>query len=258
MSILAELEFPPISHVLEYKTLFGSGAFAFNKIALINVLAAVFTLLIFFLASSKKAMVPKGIQNFAEASVDFVEHGIAEEIMGHAAKPYVPLFVSIFFFVFFNNIFGVIPGMQMPATARMAVPAMLAILVWLVFNIAGMKEQGVGAYWKNVLFPPGVPKALYVLVTPIEFLSKIIVAPFSMAVRLFANVLAGHILLVTFAVLAQTMFSADSFALKPIGLLPLLMLVLMTGFEIGVAFLQAYIFTLLAAVYIGGAIHPEH
>lgn len=258
MSILAELQFPPISHLLEYKDLFGSGLFAFNKIALINICAALATITIFFLGSRKRALVPKGIQNFAEASIDFVEHGIAEEVMGHAAKPYIPLFVSMFFFILFNNLFGVIPGIQMPATARMAVPAMLAILVWVVFNVAGMKEQGFGPYWKNVLFPPGVPKALYILVTPIEFLSKIIVTPFSLAVRLFANVLAGHILLVTFAILTATMIKADTFALKPVGVLPFAMLVLMTGFEIGVAFLQAYIFTLLAAVYIGGAIHPEH
>ena len=259
MSIVrTDLEFPPISHLVEWKKIFGSGAFSFNKIALINVLAMLFTFLIFFVAAGKKKLVPTGIQNIAEASVDFVEHGIAEEVMGHDGKKYTPLLVSMFFFIFFNNIFGVIPGMQMPATARMAVPAFLAILVWFIFNIAGMKEQGVGAYWKGVLFPPGVPKALYILVTPIEFLSKIIVTPFSMAVRLFANILAGHILLVTFGVLSYTMFTAKTAALKPIGILPFVMLILMTGFEIGVAFLQAYIFTLLAAVYIGGAIHPEH
>lgn len=258
MSLLGALEFPPISHLLEWKTLFGSGAFAFNKIALVNVLAVVCTALILVVGGRKGAMVPKGLQNLAEASVDFVHHGIGEEVMGHAAKPFVPLLTTMFFYIFFNNLFGIVPGIQMPATARMAVPAFLALLVWVVFNVAGMKEQGIGHYLKGSLFPPGVPKALYVLVTPIELISVFLVRPFSLAVRLFANVLAGHILLVTFAVLTQTMVTADTFALKPIGILPLVMLILMTGFELGVAFLQAYIFTLLAAVYIGGAIHPEH
>ena len=258
MSIIAELEFPPISHVLEWKTLFGSGVGAFNKVALINFLAVAVTTLLFVLAASKKAMVPRGIQNVMEVSLDFVEKNIAEEVMGHEGKKYLPLLASLFFFIFFNNIFGVIPGIQMPATARMAVPMILSLLVWIVFNVAGIKSQGVVAYFKGSLFPPGVPKALYLLVTPIELISVFLVRPFSLAVRLFANVLAGHILLVTFAVLTETLFTASTAALKPVGILPLLMLVLMTGFEIGVAFLQAYIFTLLAAVYIGGAVHPEH
>jgi len=258
VSIVAELEFPPISHVLEWKALFGSGIGAFNKIALINFLAVAVTTLLFVVAASKKAMVPRGIQNLMEVSLDFVEKNIAEEVMGHEGKKYLPLLTSLFFFIFFNNIFGVIPFFQMPATARMAVPMVLSLLVWIVFNVAGMRSQGVGAYFKGSLFPPGVPKALYILVTPIEFISTFIVRPFSLAVRLFANILAGHILLVTFAVLTETLFTASTAALKPVGVLPLAMLIIMTGFEIGVAFLQAYVFTLLSAVFIGGAVHPEH
>jgi F-type H+-transporting ATPase subunit a len=109
-----------------------------------------------------------------------------------------------------------------------------------------------------VLFPPGVPKALYLLVTPIEFISTIIVRPFSLAVRLFANMLAGHILLVTFALLSEALFQAKDKILIPFGVLPFFMLVFLTAFEVLVAFLQAYIFVILTAVYIGGAAHPEH
>ncbi len=253
------LAFPPISHLLEWKSLFGTeGTFAINKIALTNFFAVAATILFFWAGSRKRAMVPTGVQNMAEASVDFIERSIADEVMGHEGKKYVPFLATLFFFIFFNNIPGIIPGWQMPGNARMAVPAILALVVWLVFNVAGMKAQGVGHYFKEALFPPGVPKALYILVTPIEFISVFLVRPFSLAVRLFANILAGHILLVTFAVLTHTMVTADTFILKPIGILPLIMLILMTGFELGVAFLQAYIFTLLAAVYIGGALHPEH
>ena len=101
-----------------------------------------------------------------------------------------------------------------------------------------------------------MPKALYLLVTPIEFISTFLVRPFSLAVRLFANLLAGHILLVTFGVLAAALWAAKpTLVIVP---LPFLMLVFLTGFEVLVAFLQAYIFTILAAVYIGGAMHPEH
>ena len=253
-SVLGALEFPPISHLLEWKS-FGPGGF--NKIALVNVLAVLCTFAIFFIAAAKKGMVPRGVQNVAEAGMDLVD-GIAEDAIGHDKKPYLPLLTALFFFIFFNNIFGVIPVFQMPATARMAVPAVLSLIVWLVFIGAGIKSQGFGHYFKGALFPPGVPKALYLLVTPIEFISTFLVRPFSLAVRLFANVLAGHILLATFGILAHTMFTADSPILKPIAVLPFLMLVVMTAFEIGVAFLQAYVFTLLTAVFIGGAVHPEH
>jgi F-type H+-transporting ATPase subunit a len=104
-----------------------------------------------------------------------------------------------------------------------------------------------------------VPKALYILVTPIEFISTFLVRPFSLTVRLFANMLAGHILLVTFALLSEALFQAKGNpALIPVGILPLFMLIFLTAFEVLVAFLQAYIFTILTAVYIGGAAHPEH
>jgi F-type H+-transporting ATPase subunit a len=129
----------------------------------------------------------------------------------------------------------------------------------VVFIGTGIKHQGGLGYLKNSLFPPGVPKALYILVTPIELISTFFVRPFSLTVRLFANMLAGHMLLVTFAILSEALFQAEGNpALIPMGVLPLAMLVGLTAFEVMVAFLQAYIFTILASVYIGGAAHPEH
>ena len=129
-------------------------------------------------------------------------------------------------------------------------------MVWVVFNVMGVIKQGPFGYLKSSLFPPGVPKALYLLVTPIELISVFVVRPFSLAVRLFANLLAGHILLVTFAILSAAMWSVGpSLVILP---LPAVVLILLTAFEVMVAFLQAYIFTILTAVYIGGAIHPEH
>ena len=121
----------------------------------------------------------------------------------------------------------------------------------------GAIGPGIGiGYLKSTLFPPGVPKFLYILVTPIEFISVFLVRPFSLAVRLFANLLAGHILLVTFAVLTAALWVQQWYAVfMP---LPFLMLLFLTGFELLVAFLQAYIFTILTAVYIGGALHHEH
>jgi F-type H+-transporting ATPase subunit a len=146
--------------------------------------------------------------------------------------------------------------LQFPINARMALPAFMAILVWVIFNFVGIKSQGFFGYLKSVMFPPGVPKGLLPLVALIEFISTIFVRPFSLAVRLFANMLAGHLLLVTFAVLSAALFTKSILAV--ILPLPAVMLVLLTGFEILVAVLQAFIFTILTAVYIGGAMHPEH
>jgi F-type H+-transporting ATPase subunit a len=254
------LEFPPISHLVEWTDLaLDDSLFAINKIVLIYLLATVLTILLFWLGGRRKALVPVGAQNVAEASLDFIDNGIILQTIGPEGlhKKWIqPFLTSVFFFVFFTNITEVIPFIQMPANARMAMPAALALLVWLLFNGVGVANQGLGGYLKSSLFPPGVPKALYLLVTPIEFVSTFLVRPFSLAVRLFANMLAGHILLVTFAVLSAALWVGQWYAaFLP---LPALMLVFLTGFEILVAFLQAYIFTILAAVYIGGAMHPEH
>ena len=249
------LEFPPINEILRWKDLFPT----FNKIALIAVAAAVIGTLIFLLAGNKDHKVaPKGVRNITESIVEFIENGIIMQTMGRDGLGWTPFLMSLFTFIYLCNVPGIIPFLQMPATARMALPLFLSLLVWVVFIVTGFKHQGL-AYLKNSLFPPGVPKALYILVTPIEFISTFLVRPFSLTVRLFANMLAGHILLVTFALLSEALFQAEGNpALIPVGVLPLFMLIFLTGFEVLVAFLQAYIFTILTAVYIGGAAHPEH
>ena len=249
------LEFPPINEILRWKDLFES----FNKISIIAVLAATIGTVVFLLAGRQSAQTaPRGIRNVAESTVEFIENGVVMQTMGRDGLGWTPFLLSLFTFIYLCNVPGIIPFLQMPATARMALPAALALMVWVVYNGAGIKHQGFIGYFKSVLFPPGVPKALYVLVTPIEFISAIIVRPFSLAVRLFANMLAGHILLVTFALLTESLFQAKDKILIPFGVLPMGMLIFLTGFEVLVAFLQAYIFTILTAVYIGGAVHPEH
>lgn len=247
-SIIAQVEFPPIENIVEYPGFF-------NKIAVINLIAVVATSALFFAAASKKAMVPKGAQNLAESAVDFIRKGIIDQTIGSDGMRYLPYLAALFFYILIGNFFGIIPTSHMPANARMANPAFLALLTWAFFICVGVRYHGL-KYFTGVLFPPGVPKALYLLVTPIELISTFIVRPFSLAVRLFANMLAGHILLVTFSVLTMTLFSASALVLA----LPFSfgMLVGLTGFEVMVCFLQAYIFTILAAVYIGGALHPEH
>ncbi len=249
-------EFPPINSILRWQDFFPS----FNKIALIAVLAALIGTVVFLIAGSKDSKTaPKGVRNLAESIVDFIENGIVMQTMGKSGLGWTPFLLSLFIFIYLCNVPGIIPFFQMPATARMAIPMFLALLVWVIYNGVGLKHQGIG-YITHTIWPPGVPVALKPLVGVIEFISNIIVRPFSLTVRLFANMLAGHILLVTFALLSEALFQAKTNQpfLNIMGILPFFMLVFLTAFEVLVAFLQAYIFTILTAVYIGGAAHPEH
>jgi len=147
-------------------------------------------LALFFAAARKKALVPTGAQNLAESIIDFVTDGIILQTMGPDGMQFLPFLTAMFCFIFVCNIFEVIPLLQFPANARMANPLMLAVIVWVLYIFMGFKRQGFG-YLKTSLFPPGVPFALYFLVTPIEFLSTFLVRPFSLAVRLFANMLSA-------------------------------------------------------------------
>lgn len=255
MPVLYGLKFPPIGEILNWPDiLFQDTAFGFNKIAIITLVATGLTLLLFFLGG-KGQMVPRGLQNLMEVSVEFIRKEVVMPTMGADGMKFVPLLVAFFFFIFWSNLAGIIPFVQMPATARMAIPAMLTAIVYVLFIVVGFRSQGVG-YLRNTLFPPGVPKPIYILVTPIELVSVFLVRPFSLAVRLFANLLAGHILLVTFAVLTAALWVTDWYVIfLPF---PFIMLVFLTAFELLVSFLQAYIFVILAGVYIGASLHPEH
>jgi len=254
--VILGLEFPPLSHIVDWPGLVGEGEWwEINKVVLIYGFAVMFTFLLFWLGN-KKQMVPTGAQNLAEVSIEFIEEQVVLPTIGAGGEKWTPYLTSLFFFIFFTNIFEVIPIFQMPANARIALPMFLALLTYVMFNGAGIKEHGLFRYLKLNLFPPGVPVGLYILVTPIEFVSTFLVRPFSLMVRLFANMLAGHILLVTFAVLSAALWTTEWYAIfLP---LPAFAMVFFTAFEVMVSFLQAYVFALLSGVYIGMAISHEH
>jgi F-type H+-transporting ATPase subunit a len=245
------LEFPPINAILRWKDFFPT----FNKIALIAVLAALITIVIFYLAGSRDGTkAPKGVRNLAEIVVEFVEDQVVMPTMGRAGLGWTPLLVSMFMFLLLCNITGIVPVLQMPATARIAIPLCLSLLVWVIFIGVGIKHQG-AAYFGHLIWPPGVPGALKPLVGIIEVVSTLLIRPFSLTVRLMANMMAGHILLVTFGLLAEALFWAETNKVPffVLGFFPLLMLLFLTAFEILVAFLQAYIFTILTGVFIGSS-----
>ncbi|MDG2027121.1 MAG: F0F1 ATP synthase subunit A [Acidimicrobiales bacterium] len=259
MNLLA-LEFPPVNHLFDWPTLwFEDTPFALNKVGLTYLFAMVVTIAIFWFAGAKRnRMVPAGVQHVAESGVNFVEESVVMQTIGPDGKKFMPFLTTMFFFILFSNITEVIPFWQFPANSRMAMPLTLALLVWVLYNFQGVKHQGLFGYLKNSIFPPGVPIALYVIVAPIEFVSTFIVRPFSLAIRLWANMVAGHLLLVTFAILSATMWGSGGLGYGGALVLSFPMLILMTGFEILVSVLQAFIFTILTAVYIGGSMHPEH
>ncbi len=256
---LSALEFPPIEELVKWDAILLKGTpFEVNKVVLLMWLAVAIVFGVFWVAGrqAQKSLVPSGVQNVVEGGIDFVRNDIVLQTIGPEGLAWTPFLVTLFFFIFVCNVFEVIPVIQFPVNARMALPAFMAILVWFIFNFVGIRAHGFFGYLKSVLVPPGVPKFLLPLVALIEIISTIFVRPFSLAVRLFANMLAGHLLLVTFQVLTAALFvKSVVFIIIP---LPFAMLVLLTGFEAFVALLQAFIFTILTAVYIGGAMHPEH
>ena len=242
-----------------------SALFAFNRTAMLYLLAGLITIALMWAAFGKPKIVPGRFQAGMEGMVDIVRTNIVPQAIGPDGAKFVPLLTSIFLFIFVNNFFEIMPFVNFPSTGRMAVPAMLAIMSLVMFILVGIKAQG-PKYFINAVKPPGVPAPILVLIIPIEIISTFVVRPLTLAVRLFANMMAGHILL-TVVFLATNAFLIDFHDLAspalnvrglPIGIIALAGAVALVAFELLVGFLQAYIFTILTAVYIGGAMHPEH
>jgi F-type H+-transporting ATPase subunit a len=229
--------------------------FCVDRGVLYMFLAAAIVIGVFLAAAARPGLIPRGVRNLVEVVVDFVDEQISLQVIGEEGRRWTPLLTAMFTFLLVGNLLGVIPGIQFPVNGRMAIPAFLAVLVWILFNVAGIRAQGMG-YFKNALFPPGVPKGMYILLTPIEFVSTFLLRPFTLSVRLLANMMAGHLILAIFFLGTAYLLAKPStipFAVPAFALSTALV-----GFELLVAVLQAYIFTILTAVYIGGAIHPEH
>ncbi len=250
------LEFPPINELIRWRDIVPG----LNKVGVIAILAALIGILVFLAAGRKDPLkAPTGVRNIAESSVTFIENDIVMQTMGKDGLPWTPFLLSLFIFVYLCNLPGIIPIFQMPATARMAIPLFLALTVWVIYNAVGFKHNGI-KYITSMAWPKSVPVAMRPLVGVIELLSNIVLRPFSLAVRLFANMLAGHMLLITFAFLTNALFFAETkrLVLAPMAVLPFFMLLFLTAFEVLVGLLQAYIFTILTAVFIDSARHIEH
>jgi F-type H+-transporting ATPase subunit a len=239
-----------------FTPLFTIGHFHFDKPMLLVLLTTLIVVGFFWAAFRKPQLVPRGVQNIGELGILFVRDQILRPQLGKKGDNWLPFLCALFFFIWINNIFGVIPILYFPATSRFEYPAVLTAMVWVLYMGIGMRRQGVLRYLKNLAVPSGAPWWILPLLAPIDFLSNVFIRPFTLSVRLWANMLAGHVLLLVFALATwylltasyELVFSAASFVV----------LIALTGLELLIQLLQAFIFTILTAFYISGAYESAH
>jgi len=221
------------------------------------LVAAFVSCFVILMAGRKKAMVPGRFQGAMEVILGLVREKLVIDTMGPEGLPYFPFIAGLFFFVFFNNIVGIFPlgHYGFVATSNVNVTGTLAIIVLLVVLWTGLKKKGPIGFLKSFA-PPGVPVFLLPLIVPVEVIS-FFAKHFALAVRLFANMFAGHIVLFVFTFGAAVLF-LNGFFNTLLSPFPFVGVVGMLMFEIFVATVQAFIFAILAALYIGDSLHEHH
>ncbi|MEW2287044.1 F0F1 ATP synthase subunit A [Streptomyces sp. NPDC047841] len=246
----------PGLHSFLFKPLATVGGFEFNKVMLLALVTTLLVVVFFSAAFGKAKVVPGKLQMIGEAGYDFVRRGIVYETLGkREGEKWVPFMVSLFFFIWLMNIWSVIPLAQFPVSSVFAFPVVLAAIVWLLWVGLTFKRHGFVGFFKNVTGYDKSLGAVLPLVMVIEFLSNLIVRPFTHAVRLFANMFAGHLMLVMFTV--ASWYLLNSWLVVGAGV-SFVMTMAMICFELFVQAVQAYVFVLLACSYIQGALAEHH
>ncbi|MFD0560485.1 ATP synthase F0 subcomplex A subunit [Stackebrandtia endophytica] len=224
----------------------------------VSVFLAVGVIICFFLLSYRNPqIVPTRKQWVAESVYGFVRDGIARDLIGPEGIRFAAYFTTLFSFIAVTNLMGIIPFIQNSPNSHIAFPAMLGVITWLLYNFVGVKKHGFFGYIKASCIPNGTPWYMYPLIIPLEFLQNFILRPVTLAVRLFANMFAGHMILVVFILGGVALIEAGGWfvAASPLAFL---MAIVMSFFEFFVMLLQAYVFTLLTAVYVQGSLADEH
>ena len=240
----------------EYPPIFGEGTFL-TKPMLIVIIGTIVVGAFFYFAARRAALVPGKLQYAGEAVYGFVRNSIARESIGADFRKFVPYLATLFVYLLALNLAGIIPFLQFPATSKIGIPLTLAIISWLIFLTVGIRRQGFGGYFKNMMFPPGIPWLVYFLLAPIEFFSTVIVRPITLTLRLTLNMFAGHLVLLL-CILGGTYLLELGGAVALISPIAYIFGIILTAFEGFIQFLQAYVFTLLSALYIGGALAEDH
>ena len=229
--------------------------FGLNYIMILLFIAFSATLLVFYVAFRKPQIVPGKFQLLMESAVEFVRIQVVVQMIGPEGLPFLAFLSALFFFIFFGNILEVVPGVNFPLNSRLAFPLVLALVAWVLYNTVGIRRHGFFGYLKLVMFPPGVPVLMKGFLAVIEFFSVIIVRPITLTVRLTANMIAGHFLLAVFFLGTIVFFTGFPYVF---GFIPFALAVVLVGFEIFVSSLQAFIFAVLTASYLAGAMAEEH
>jgi F-type H+-transporting ATPase subunit a len=261
VSVLANPGFvPPGPADFQLPDIFNGNQVLLTKSSLLLVLAAVLVFVGFYATSRRGEVVPGKLQYAGEAAYSWVRDSIGRDIIGERDFiKYVPLLVSLFFFVLVNNLFGIVPILQFAPFSRAGFAYGLAGLVWVIYNGVGVARHGLLGYLKLQTVPGGVPTWILPLLIPLEFLSNLLIRPVTLSLRLFANMFAGHLLLLLFATGGDyLLLHATGPLVKPAGLLSFVMGIAVGFLEFIVEVLQAYVFVLLTATYISGALASEH
>jgi F-type H+-transporting ATPase subunit a len=239
----------------QFKPIFSIGPWHVTKPELLMVISVIVIVGFFWVAFAKPRLVPRGAQSIGELGVLFVRDQILRPMLGKKGDGYLPFLVSLFFFIWLMNLMEIIPVAQFPVTAHIGFAWILVALVWLTYMSVGIRVKGPIGFFRGMV-PSGAPWWILWLLAPIVLFSDILVRPFTLGVRLFANMFAGHLLLLVFYLATWYFFSASLGAVYAVG--SLAMTIVLTGFEMLIQLLQAFIFTMLAAFYISSSLETEH
>lgn len=259
MQILAEggTPFPPSVEDYYLPALI-KGAYPWLTKFTLLVWVAVALIIIFFLwANRNPQLVPSRRQWLAESIYGFTRDGVAKEMIGHEGLRFAPYLTSLFCFILVTNVFGLIPLIQFSPNAHIAFPIVLAVISYVMFIWVGIRKHGPLKYFKHALVPPA-PWFILPILIPIELASTFIFRPVTLALRLFANMFAGHMIMLVFTLGGFALLGANSIAIKPISLVSWAMAIALYFLEVIVALLQAYVFVVLTASYVQGALADEH
>jgi F-type H+-transporting ATPase subunit a len=256
--VSAAEEFVPPSAPDFWQPLVGDGAFALTRTMVVMVLVTIGLAVVMLAVTRRLSVVPGRGQYRLEGVYGLVRNSIGRDIIGTAHfRPYVPLLFTLFTLILLNNLMGIIPPVQFPTMSRIGFPLALALGVYIVYLVAGVKRRGLGGFLKN-LVPSGLPFWVVPVVFVLELVTFLVTRPVTLTLRLFGNMFAGHILLLLFALGGEYLLLHGEGLLKLVSIPAFLMFFLFSAFEILIAFLQAYVFILLAAVYIAEVYADDH
>jgi F-type H+-transporting ATPase subunit a len=245
-----ELPFLGYVHIPQFPLVFGIDITPTKHVVFMWIAAILVFLTFFSIAKRyKTSLVPKRFTNFFEVLIVFVRDEIAEPTLGRAYQSFLPFLLTMFFFILFGNFLGLIP-FSSTFTSNIAVTAALAIISFIMIQLGGMKQNGFFGYFKG-LVPHGIPVMLLPLMVLVEILG-LFTKPFALCIRLFANMIAGHTVILA---LIGLIFFMGTIFIAPVSVAFAIFIYLL---EILVALIQAYIFTMLTSLFIGMAVHQEH